>query len=161
MDSIVSISSQKKKPAAPPQGNLSYYSYDNGDDNDGDEDGDDDTRIRCILCTTAAGWFFFLIFDTHARTIIYRAVCISYEPDPNSFGCIREKMCLCVLWHFTTDFCLEIEPTSNSIGLYDKSVASVEIFADEKLYSLMILILVKFLITIVCKSFFYFPFITL
>lgn len=56
MDSIVSISSQKKKPAAPPpQGDLSYYSYDNGDDNDGDDDGDDDTRIRCILCTTAAG----------------------------------------------------------------------------------------------------------
>lgn len=57
MDSIVSISSKKKR-AAPKRDELSYYEYDNGDDEDGDDedgDGDDDARIRCILCTTAAG----------------------------------------------------------------------------------------------------------
>ncbi|KAH6814682.1 vacuolar protein sorting 41 [Perilla frutescens var. frutescens] len=55
MDSIVSISSQKKPAAPPREDELTFYTYDNGDDDDGDEDGDDDARIRCILCTTAAG----------------------------------------------------------------------------------------------------------
>ncbi|KAL0390596.1 UNVERIFIED_CONTAM: Vacuolar protein sorting-associated protein 41 [Sesamum calycinum] len=56
MDSIDSIIS-KKKPAAPTrtQDDLSYYQYDDGDDEDEDEDGNDDARVRCILCTTAAG----------------------------------------------------------------------------------------------------------
>ncbi|KAL8525316.1 hypothetical protein ACS0TY_014805 [Phlomoides rotata] len=56
MDSIVSISSKKKR-AAPKQELSYYYQYDNGDDDDedDDEDGDEDARIRCILCTTAAG----------------------------------------------------------------------------------------------------------
>ncbi|KAL0436968.1 UNVERIFIED_CONTAM: Vacuolar protein sorting-associated protein 41 [Sesamum radiatum] len=47
----------KKKPAAPThtQDDLSYYQYDNDDEEDEDEDGNDDARVRCILCTTAAG----------------------------------------------------------------------------------------------------------
>ncbi|KAG6415143.1 hypothetical protein SASPL_122545 [Salvia splendens] len=53
-DSIVSISRQTK-PATPPHwNNLQYYS-DNGDDNDDDDGSVDDARMRCILCTTAAG----------------------------------------------------------------------------------------------------------
>ncbi|XP_051120523.1 vacuolar protein sorting-associated protein 41 homolog [Andrographis paniculata] len=59
MDSIISASSKKQKPAAPARDELSYYEYDNGDDDDDDEghndEDDDDARIRCILCTTAAG----------------------------------------------------------------------------------------------------------
>ncbi|KAK4441239.1 Vacuolar protein sorting-associated protein 41 [Sesamum alatum] len=56
MDSIDSIIS-KKKPAAPThtQDDLTYYQYDNSDEEDEDGDGNDDARVRCILCTTAAG----------------------------------------------------------------------------------------------------------
>ncbi|KAL1558191.1 Vacuolar protein sorting-associated protein 41 [Salvia divinorum] len=54
-DSIISISRQTKPATPPPRDNLQYYS-DNGDDNDDDDDDSvDDARIRCILCTTAAG----------------------------------------------------------------------------------------------------------
>ncbi|XP_057781883.1 vacuolar protein sorting-associated protein 41 homolog [Salvia miltiorrhiza] len=53
-DSIISISRQTKPATRPPQDNLPYYS-ENGDDNDDDDDSVDDARIRCILCTTAAG----------------------------------------------------------------------------------------------------------
>lgn len=54
MDSIDSISS-KKKPAPPARDDLSYYNYDNGDDEDDENDDGEDARVRCILCTTAAG----------------------------------------------------------------------------------------------------------
>lgn len=56
-DSTNSVSSKKGK--SPASGSaLSYYEYGNGDVDD--EEDDDDTasgglRMRCILCTTAAG----------------------------------------------------------------------------------------------------------
>ncbi|XP_019199476.1 PREDICTED: vacuolar protein sorting-associated protein 41 homolog isoform X2 [Ipomoea nil] len=58
MESTNSVSS-KKEAAAPSQGASSYYEYDNGEV-DEDEDEDEATssgapRMRCILCTTAAG----------------------------------------------------------------------------------------------------------
>lgn len=53
-DSIISISREREPATRPPRNDLQYYS-ENGDDNDDDDDTVDDARIRCILCTTAAG----------------------------------------------------------------------------------------------------------
>lgn len=51
-DSIASISSQEKPSTPSSPDELQFYTLDNGNDKDDVDDGD---RIRCILCTTAAG----------------------------------------------------------------------------------------------------------
>ncbi|PSR89908.1 Vacuolar protein sorting-associated protein [Actinidia chinensis var. chinensis] len=57
-DSTISISSSNKGSGATSRETESYYEYGNGDANEEDDDDDDTsggTRMRCILCTTAAG----------------------------------------------------------------------------------------------------------
>lgn len=61
MESTISIGGDKKEGGASSKGTTSYYEFENGIDNeDDDEDDDEDAssgppRMRCILCTTAAG----------------------------------------------------------------------------------------------------------
>lgn len=69
MESTISIGGDKKEAGASSKGTASYFEFDNGSDDDDEEEDDEDAssgtpRMRCILCTTAAGWlsvFFFLL----------------------------------------------------------------------------------------------------
>ena len=59
-DSTNSVTAEKGAAAAASREALSYYEYDNGVDDDEEEDHEKDSawgtpRMRCILCTTAAG----------------------------------------------------------------------------------------------------------
>ncbi|GFZ20378.1 vacuolar protein sorting 41 [Actinidia rufa] len=56
-DSTISVSSSNKGAGATSQETESYYEYGNGDvdEEDDDDDTSGGTRMRCILCTTAAG----------------------------------------------------------------------------------------------------------
>ncbi|PSR86535.1 Vacuolar protein sorting-associated protein [Actinidia chinensis var. chinensis] len=56
-DSTISVSSSNKGAGATSQETESYYAYGNGDvdEEDDDDDTSGGTRMRCILCTTAAG----------------------------------------------------------------------------------------------------------
>ncbi|XP_057480493.1 vacuolar protein sorting-associated protein 41 homolog [Actinidia eriantha] len=56
-DSTISVSSSNKGSEAASRETESYYEYGNGDANEEDDDDDTSggTRMRCILCTTAAG----------------------------------------------------------------------------------------------------------
>ncbi|CAI9778370.1 unnamed protein product [Fraxinus pennsylvanica] len=59
VDSTISITQQQKKPPTPTKSSdeLSYYEYDNGDAEDDEEEdtSSGSPKMRCILCTTAAG----------------------------------------------------------------------------------------------------------
>ncbi|XP_060169690.1 vacuolar protein sorting-associated protein 41 homolog isoform X1 [Lycium barbarum] len=59
MESTISIGNKKEGGAAS-KGSASYYEFDNGTDDEEEDDDDEDAssgtpRMRCILCTTAAG----------------------------------------------------------------------------------------------------------
>ena len=55
MDSTYSVSGKQGKGAASQQGVSDYDEYDNDDDDDDDDASSGVPRMRCILCTTAAG----------------------------------------------------------------------------------------------------------
>ncbi|XP_004250993.1 vacuolar protein sorting-associated protein 41 homolog [Solanum lycopersicum] len=60
MESTISIGGDKKEAGASSKGTASYFEFDNGSDDDDEEEDDEDAssgtpRMRCILCTTAAG----------------------------------------------------------------------------------------------------------
>lgn len=84
MESTISIGGDKKEAGASSKGTASYFEFDNGSDDDDEEEDDEDAssgtpRMRCILCTTAAGWLSVFFFCLFGCTIVLFGVCIYHE----------------------------------------------------------------------------------